>query len=97
MGELHLVIGFSDNVATVAQAGSVGTSLIDKTDVKMDGFMNWYPFGWYLPVGRSVYILNSALGGITVYVPATGTMRTVDTHAGIIGNVNLYLLETFEQ
>ena len=97
MGMIGLIIGFTDNPAAAAQAASVGSSIVDEVDVRISRFFNWTDYGWYLPVGKTVYVLSSSVGGSIFYDPATGTMKQSAGKYTVIGNVDMNLLETFEQ
>jgi len=86
-GQTMIQVGFTDLPAGVGGTASLGTSMLDSLisgqfGASESGFMNWTPYAWYLPVGKTVYLSSST---------------NLYTGNAVRGSVQLFISEIFEQ
>lgn len=93
---MSLLITTTANPAAALSTGQIGTTLFEKRGRTVQGEVDFDPNGWYLPVGKSIYIMAEADASFFTY-DATNGLQNVVAPWGCNGGVTLYLLETHEQ
>ena len=89
---ISVSLGFVNNTSSFQNSAGLGTSIIDEVDSSMREFLNFTPDGFYLPVGREITLMSSAMNTVN---PPPGMPSEYETFR-VFGTVILYMLKSYE-